>query len=52
VVGAHLWLGKDGFRITKRILQDLADEYLADPNVGECTLFQDGQELVVDGRGF
>ena len=32
--------------------QDLADEYLADPHVGKCNLFEDSQEFIVDQKDF
>lgn len=38
--------------LRREFYQDLADEYLADPNVGKCSLFQDGQEFTVDGESF
>lgn len=38
--------------LRREFYQDLADEYLSDPNVGKCALFHDGQEFVVDGQGF
>ena len=30
--------------LRREFFQDLADEYLADPNVGKCNLFEDGRE--------
>jgi uncharacterized repeat protein (TIGR04076 family) len=38
--------------LRREYFQDLADEYLADPSVGKCDLFEDGQEFIVDGRTF
>lgn len=32
--------------------QDLADQYLADPNVGKCPRFFDGQEFIVDKQNY
>lgn len=32
--------------------QELADRYLANPHVGPCKLFRDGQEIIVDSDGF
>ncbi|MDO5532883.1 TIGR04076 family protein [Sutterella sp.] len=32
--------------------QELADQYLADPKVGPCSLFREGQSFVVDSTGF
>ncbi len=32
--------------------RELAEKYLADPNVGPCQVFKDGQEFIVDGDGF
>jgi len=38
--------------LRREYFQDLADEYPADPSVGKCDLFEDGQEFIVDGRTF
>ena len=38
--------------LRREFYQDLADEYLANPNVGKCNLFHDGQEFIVDGKDF
>ena len=38
--------------LRREFYQDLADEYLADLNIGKCNLFQDGQEFIVDQRDF
>jgi len=38
--------------LRREFYQDLADEYLADPNVGKCNLFEDGQEFIVDQKDF
>ena len=46
---------KHKVRITvlrREYFQDLADQYLADPNTGKCPVFQDGQEVIVDNEGF
>lgn len=32
--------------------QELANKYLADPNVGKCLLFQEGQEFIVDNENY
>lgn len=38
--------------LRKEYYQDLADRYLADPQVGKCKIFQEGQEFIVDREGF
>ncbi len=38
--------------LRRELFQDLADQYLADPESGKCPYFQDGQEIMVDGEGF
>jgi len=38
--------------LRREFYQDLADEYLADPNVGKCNLFQDGQEFILEQKDF
>ena len=38
--------------LRREYYQDLADKYLADPNTGKCSFFQDGQEFIVDGDYF
>jgi len=38
--------------LRRELFQDLADEYLADPQSGKCPFFQDGQEFLVDNQGF
>ncbi len=38
--------------LRREFFPDLAAEYLADPDVGPCSLFHDGQEFIVDQRGF
>ncbi len=38
--------------LRREFFSDLADEYLADPNAGPCSLFHDGQEFLVDQRSF
>lgn len=32
--------------------QQLADKYLAEPNVGKCPYFKEGQEFIVDGENY
>ncbi|MCC8164724.1 MAG: TIGR04076 family protein [Planctomycetes bacterium] len=34
--------------LRRELFQDLADQYLADPQSGKCPVFQDGQEFLVD----
>ena len=38
--------------LRREFYQDLADEYLIDPNVGKCDLFYDGQEFILDQKSF
>ena len=38
--------------LRREYYQDLADQYLADPHSGKCSLFEDGQEFIVDGESF
>ena len=38
--------------LKREYYQDLADEYLADPDVGKCNVFREGQEFLVDRQGF
>lgn len=38
--------------LRREYYQDLADQHLANPKVGKCDLFYDGQEIIVDGEGF
>lgn len=38
--------------LKREYYQDLADQYLADPKVGKCQIFQDGQEFIVDDENF
>ena len=38
--------------LRREFYQDLADEYLADLNVGKCNLFEDGQEFNLDQKDF
>ena len=38
--------------LRREYYQDLADQYLADPQSGKCDLFYDGQEFIVDGERF
>ena len=32
--------------LRREYYQDLADQYLADPQVGKCPLFKEGQEFI------
>lgn len=32
--------------------QELADKYLADPNVGKCPYFKEGQEFIVNNENY
>lgn len=34
--------------IRRELFQDLADQYLADPDSGKCPYFKDGEEFIVD----
>ncbi len=38
--------------LRRECFSDLQEEYLADPKSGPCTMFEDGQEIIVDGKGF
>ncbi len=38
--------------LRREYFQDLADQYLADPQAGKCQLFEDGQEIIVDNENF
>lgn len=38
--------------LRREFYQDLADEYLANPNAGKCNKFQDGQEFILDQGDF
>ncbi len=38
--------------LKREYYQDLADQYLADPNVGKCNLFKEGQEFLVDQKDY
>ena len=38
--------------LRREFYQDLADEYLANPKVGKCTRFHDGQEFILDQMDF
>ena len=50
---AHTWPCKCKITIVRReYYQDLANEYLANPNIGKCNKFFDGQEFVVDKESF
>lgn len=37
--------------LRREYYQDLADEYLADPDVGKCNLFHEGQEFILERDG-
>ena len=58
---AHAQNKQEGKKVThkckitvlrRELFQDLADQYLADPNSGKCPYFKDGQEFIVDNEGF
>ncbi len=34
--------------LRKNYFQDLADDHLSNPEVGECSIFEEGQEFIVD----
>jgi len=38
--------------LRREFYQDLADEYLDDPNVGKCNKFYDGQEFILAQSDF
>ena len=38
--------------LRRELYQDLADQYLADPQSGRCPYFQEGQEFLVDGKSY
>jgi uncharacterized repeat protein (TIGR04076 family) len=38
--------------LKKEYYQDLADEYLANPEVGKCKVFEEGQEIIVDRSSY
>lgn len=38
--------------LRREFFQDLAEEYLANPEAGKCTLFHDGQEFILDSEDF
>lgn len=38
--------------LRREFFQDLAEEYLANPEEGKCTLFHDGQEFLLDQGDF
>lgn len=38
--------------LRRELFQDLADEYLANPNAGKCNRFQDGQEFILEQGDF
>lgn len=38
--------------LRRELYQDLADQYLADPQSGKCPYFKDGQEFIVDSQDF
>ena len=42
------WAKKCKVTVLKReYYQDLADEYLSNPTVGKCSIFEDGQEFII-----
>ena len=50
---AGKWRNKCKITVLRReYYQDLADEYLANPNIGKCGRFKDGQEFIVDKEGY
>ena len=38
--------------LRREYYQDLADNYLADPNVGKCQFFKEGQVFIVDNENY
>jgi uncharacterized repeat protein (TIGR04076 family) len=38
--------------LRREFYKDLAEEYLANPKAGKCSLFQDGQEFILDQEDF
>jgi uncharacterized repeat protein (TIGR04076 family) len=36
--------------LRRAFYQDLADEYLADPHVGKCSLFEDDQAFIINQK--
>lgn len=38
--------------LRREFFQDLAKEYLANPDAGKCNLFHDGQEFILDQEDF
>ena len=38
--------------LRREFYQDLADEYLANPQIGKCTSFHEGQEFILDHGDF
>lgn len=37
--------------LRREYFQDLADEFLLDPDAGKCHFFKDGQEIIIDSEG-
>lgn len=38
--------------LRRELYQDLMDEYIARPNTGKCSRFEDGQEFLIDRKAF
>ena len=38
--------------IKKECYEDLQEKYLADPKSGPCSMFEVGQEFIINGHGF
>ena len=38
--------------LRREFFQDLAEEYLANPDAGKCSLFEDGQEFILEQGDF
>lgn len=38
--------------LRREYYQDLADQYLSNPNAGKCNRFYDGQEIIVDNSNY
>ena len=50
---ANTWRNKAKNTVLRKCyFQDLADQNLADPAVGPCALFQEGQEFIVDKQSY
>ena len=47
------WKSKCKITVLKKdYYQDLADQYLSNPAVGPCSVFQEGQEFIVDKENY